>query len=101
MYNFELFIKVMAILNRAYAADLSKAKFMGKKLPEAVETVRGLIQGKPSFSKRRPGRDMEPRIMDRIHERQKLCFNEKTKYAQARRGEPPKIYAPEGTVLMK
>jgi hypothetical protein len=70
---------------------------MGKKLPEAVETVRGLIEGKPSFGKRRPGRDMEPRIMDKIHERQKLCFNEKTKYAQARRGDPPKIYAPEGT----
>lgn len=99
MYNFELFIKIMTTFNRAYTTDLTKQKFMGKKIPEAVEFVKELVRGKQSFGKRRPGREMEARMMDKIHERQKLCFEEKNKFAQPRRGEPPRIYAPEGMSL--
>lgn len=86
----------MSILNQAYRADLTKSKFMGKKIPEAVEKVKELVRGKQSLPKRRAGRDMEGRMMDKIHERQKLCMEERHKFAQPRRGELPKIYAPEG-----
>jgi hypothetical protein len=88
MYDFELFIKALTVFNKAYEKDLTKQKFRGSKLPQAVEIVKALMEGKPSNSKSRPSQAVERRMMAKIDERMKLLLIEKQMYRRPRRAEP-------------
>jgi hypothetical protein len=84
MYDFDLFIKSLTELNKAYAADLTKTKFTGNKLPRAVEKVRGMMEGKAGREKRHPERALEQRMLAQINERMQLVMLEKERYSQRR-----------------
>lgn len=79
MYDFELFVKALTALNKAYVEDLRTDQFMGTKLPAAVEKVRRFMVGKIALPRRRPPRAIEGRLMERINERLTFVLMEKEK----------------------
>ena len=91
MYDFDLFIKSLTELNKAYAADLTKQKFAGNKLPRAVERVRRMMEGKAGREKRHPGRALEQRMLAKINERMQLIMLEKERYSQRRVATQPNV----------
>jgi hypothetical protein len=89
--NYDLFVKVMEILNKAVSEDLRGPKFRGTKLPIAVDLAMGMMQGKLPVQRRNPAVPMMRRISDKIDERMKLFFLEKKVYENPRTGAPERI----------
>jgi len=85
MYDFELFVKVLGELNKAVSADLMKVKFLGTKLPKAMEKVKGMVEGKKGQVKKGPTQAMERQIMAKIDERMMLVKLEKERYRRPTR----------------
>ena len=79
LYDFNVFMQALTILNKACEADLRRPKFRGNKLPQAVEKVKGLIVGNSvrSSHRSRLDRHIEQRIMSKITERMGLVMEEK------------------------
>lgn len=84
MYDFDLFLKVMTTLNKAYATDNRKPKFMGKEMPVAMETVTKLVDGKVPLSRQSPPHILEERLFNKIWERNDLIMVEKNRYSKPR-----------------
>lgn len=84
MYDFELFVKAIATLNRAYSKDLTKPKLMGTELPSAVDKVKKMMVGKVALKERRPGRAIEQRLTEKIHERMEFNMIESQVWRRGR-----------------
>ena len=84
MYDFELFVKALTMLNKAYARDLKTERFMGTKLGPAVEKVKQMMRGKVALPARPPPRAIEGRLVQRINERMKFNFLENERYPPSR-----------------
>jgi hypothetical protein len=84
MYDFELFIKCITVLNDAYSQDLRKPRLMGTQLPSAVGKVKKLMVGKVALGERRPGRIMERRLAEKVNERLKFNLTENRVWRRAR-----------------
>ena len=84
MYDFELFVKALTTLNKAYVEDLRTDKFMGTKLGPAVEKVKQIMRRKVALPARSPPRAIEGRLVERINERMKFNFLENKKYTRSR-----------------
>ena len=86
--DFELFVRGMAMLNKAYSIDLNKPKFMGKKLPLAVADVKSLMRERIAGQEIQPNLFWERNMMAKINERMQLFMKEKKTYSSARRINP-------------
>jgi hypothetical protein len=84
MYDFELFVKALTALNKAYVEDLKTGEVRRAKLPAAVEKVKQWMVGKVAFPPRRPPRAIEGRLMDRINERLTFILMENEKNPRRR-----------------
>jgi len=51
MFDFELFLKVMTSLNKAYVVDNRRPKFLGREMPVAMEAVKKLVDGRVALPK--------------------------------------------------
>lgn len=83
MYDYELFIKCMKILNGAYREDLNCSKFTGSQIPVAVESVKREMRGKKMLVRRPLGRWLKG-LDGAVRERMSLFMIEKNKNAQMR-----------------
>ena len=84
MYDFELFLKAMTVLNKAYAVDIRRPKFMGKEMPVAMAAVKKLVEGKVPLPKQLPSAILDDRIFNKICERNDLIMVEKNRYSKPR-----------------
>lgn len=84
MYDFDLFLKAMTILNKSYATDNRKPKFMGKEMPVAREMVQKLVDGKVPLPRQSPSHILDERIFNKIWERNDLIMVEKNRYSKPR-----------------
>ena len=74
----------MTVLNKAYAVDNRRPKFMGKEMPAAVEAVKKLVEGKVQLPKQLPSPLLGDRIFKKIWERNDLILVEKNRYSKPR-----------------
>jgi hypothetical protein len=91
LYDYNLFSKVVALLNEAIKRDLIEPKFQGIHLPVAYETAKRMVEGKSPIPEVRPTGRLEDRMHEVIAQRTVLVFEDKRIYSQPRRGRPSRV----------